>query len=242
MTWSMYNPRLNFSLKRSLLDLNHDLDMMKYRIESSYSYGFAHEHSHDLYSEELSNLQRMILLYEDRRFLSHSGIEWKSFLRMFKRAIFKWRWGGVSTIDQQLVRVLTRRYERSISRKIRECILALSINTHVSKRAIFYCYIHDAYYGYRLIGCEIASRFVFQIPAVDLSVEQSAFVACLLPLPLPKAVYKLIEQGEFGEDFDPEVLLDHPKISSTRWGKRIRYRYGLAKQNYDFIPKSLKIR
>lgn len=95
----MHNPRLNFSLKRSLLDLNRDLDLIKSRVESSTSYRAWYNHSHDVYAENLSNLVRMILLYEDRRFFTHVGIELRSFIRMFLRAIKGKGWGGVSTID-----------------------------------------------------------------------------------------------------------------------------------------------
>lgn len=143
-------------------------------------------------------------------------------------------------IDQQLVRIITRRYERTISRKIKELILAYTINAHIPKRKLLYCYIHDAYFGYRLIGCEISAQFIFRKTARTLTVEQSAFLACLLPLPLPRLVYELIKAGNFGANFDPVDLLNHPQVSSTRWGKRIKYRFDLAASNYDFVPKSLE--
>ncbi|MBL4807226.1 MAG: transglycosylase domain-containing protein [Rhodobacteraceae bacterium] len=235
-----FRPKLDFSLKRSLLWLNREMDVIKYQVSNSSTYGFYYNHSHSISMPKLSNLERMILFYEDRRFFSHNGVEIRSFFRTWKRFARGKGFGGVSTIDQQVVRIITQRRERTATRKIRELILALAINTHISKKEIFYCYIHDSYFGHRLIGCEIAAQFIFRLPAANLSIEQAAFLASLLPLPLPKFVYTLIEKNTFGIDFDPQLIIDHPIVKKSRWGPRIEYRYKLASGNYDFMPKSLR--
>ena len=68
----------------------------------------------------LTKLEKMVLLLEDRRFFEHSGVDWFSVLREIKRLLLRKRHGGASTIDMQLFRTISDRYERTMLRKVRE--------------------------------------------------------------------------------------------------------------------------
>jgi membrane peptidoglycan carboxypeptidase len=70
--------------------------------------------------------------------------------------------------------------------------LAFFFNSQRSKSAIFYTYLHDSYFGYRLEGCEITARFLFDKPAILLTEDEASFLASLLALPLPKRVYEIV--------------------------------------------------
>ncbi|MEL6959369.1 MAG: biosynthetic peptidoglycan transglycosylase, partial [Pseudomonadota bacterium] len=175
-------------MKRQLASLNRDLEKVIFAIDEKVFDRIYLGHSHGITSDVLSEVQKAILMLEDRGFFSHRGFELRAPLRILKR-IFTWkRLGAISTIDQQLVRIATGRYERTIRRKFRESLLAFLLNAHRSKSQIFYAYLHDSYFGYRLEGCEIASNYIFSKPAKSLSTQEACFVASLLARPLPKSV------------------------------------------------------
>ena len=234
--------RQDFSFKRSLIRLNRDLERTLFRIDDK-SYGrIWHEHSHSLQLYYLSNLQKAILFLEDRRFIVHRGFEFRAPLRILKRFLLQKRAGAISTIDQQLVRISTGRYERTVRRKVRETILAFLLNSHRSKAAIFYAYLHDSYFGYRLEGCEVTSGFLFSKPAIALSKDEACFVAALLARPLPRKVFERVEKEKLFREITPEYLIQLGDLERLDWARHIQSRYQYVRLMFPSIPKSLRTR
>lgn len=186
----LYSPKSTLGVKRKLLALNLDLDSVKEDIQFNKDYGWYFPHSISTHSEDLTNVEVAILYLEDRRFFSHGGFEFRSLLRGIKRYIMRGSLNGMSTIDQQVVRISLRRRERTLGRKVNEIILAVCINMHASKRSIFDYYIHNAYMGHRMEGCEVAARKVFGLSAASLNKQQAAFIASLMPLPFPRSAWE----------------------------------------------------
>ena len=89
---------------------------------------------------------------EDHRYFDHLGIDPLSIIRATVSCVFRNRIEGASTIEQQFVRVVTGRYERTISRKIKEQLLAIALSKRCSKYAIACAYLSIATYGTRLVG------------------------------------------------------------------------------------------
>lgn len=97
-------------------------------------------------SDELYN---KLILAEDHRNSLHYGIDPFSIFRCLYLRVLKKIMQGGSTIEQQLVRTITGRYERMLRRKLREQILAvLILNKFKNKKLIGKVYINNAYYGY----------------------------------------------------------------------------------------------
>lgn len=168
---------------------------------------------------------------EDRKFFNHVGVDWISLPRAIIRLVKGKKIGAVSTIDQQVVRIASGRSERTIGRKTTEIILALAINTRLSKRAIFDYYIHHSYFGYKMEGCEVASRTIFGVTAASLQGHQAVFLACLLPLPMPRIVYeRLLVDAIFLDRDILEALRDLEGLA-PRWVRRVRWRYNNAVEN-----------
>ena len=235
----IYEPSIHLGLKKFLLALNRDLDTVTNAVRFNRDYGFYFNHSLSLRSEELSKLEIAILYLEDRRFYRHKGFELRSILRALNRLARRGKINGISTIDQQVVRIANGRSERSVSRKAREVMLACILNLHLSKRSIFDYYIHNAYLGYKMQGCEVASGKIFGLRACDLNEKQACFVASLFPLPFPKAVYeKYISSGLYPVS-DPDDLIAFAEEISPRWSGRIRYRFKIAQKAYGFRFSSL---
>lgn len=151
------------------------------------------------------------------------------------------RLGGISTIDQQVVRIVRSRYERTIQRKVGELTLATLLNAHLPKHRIFHYYIHFAYLGYRMEGVEVASRKLFSKRAANLSPNEACLVAALFARPVPKSVVLKVDSNL--RSYSPEELFEIAKVSgSEKWAEKTKARYEYALKNYARIPNSLFIK
>ena len=134
----------------------------------------------------LTNLEKLTLVLEDRRFLFHYGIDLKSVLREIIRAVTFRSHGGASTIDMQFVRTCTGYKERTLTRKLYEMFLAVIIQFRYSKIEILRSYLTCAYFGSHRRGANAAAQIMFGKKADDLSVDEAAFIAAMLVYPRPR--------------------------------------------------------
>lgn len=236
---STFRPRLTVGIKKLLLDLNVSLDCIKSDVLFNRDYGFYFDHSICPSSNELTKVEVLILYLEDRRFFVHRGFELRSLLRVLRRFLHRGKIGGMSTIDQQVVRISSKRSERSIRRKLREITLAYLCNFHLSKKEIFDYYLHNAYLGHRIEGCEIAADKLFGCKAADLTWEQAAMIASLYPLPLPKAAWEAYRADLRYPISEPSEILRVCGTSAERWSRRVSLRMRHALRHQDFRPRSL---
>ena len=91
---------------------------------------------------------------EDHRNAIHIGVDP---IAIFRAIVVRMRKGeiqGASTIEQQFVRVVTKRYEWTIGRKVREQLLAVLLSRRRPKRSIASAYLSIAYYGTNIEGIE----------------------------------------------------------------------------------------
>lgn len=234
--------RQDFSLKRHLVSLNRDLEKVIFAIDDKESSRYYFNHSHSIAINSLTEVQKAVLMLEDRGFFAHRGFEFRAPLRLLKRLVLKKRLGAISTIDQQLVRIVTGRYERTTRRKIREAIIAFLLNAHRSKAEIFYAYLHDSYFGYRLEGCELASQFLFSKTATSLTKSEACFVASLLARPLPKTVFDEIQNEKLVRTITPEIILKIGELQGLHWASAIRARHQYALEILSSAPISLRTR
>lgn len=116
---------------------------------------------------------------EDKEFYSHKGLSLKGILRSFKLALTEGRLQGGSTITQQLVKNTVLSPERTIVRKLKEIILALQVETTLSKEQILEMYLNEVSYGGSAYGIEEAAERYFRLPAAELSLAQAAFLVGL---------------------------------------------------------------
>ncbi len=95
-----------------------------------------------------------LVVAEDHRSAIHPGIDPIGILRALAVRFATGEIQGASTIEQQFVRVVTRRYERSFSRKLHEQMLAIALSRHRSKTAIATAYLSVAFYGFNAEGLD----------------------------------------------------------------------------------------
>ncbi len=129
---------------------------------------------------------------EDAEFYSHNGFRPLSFLRAvyINASTGSYKQGG-STITQQVVKnaVLTR--EKSISRKLKEIVLAIKLDKTISKDGILEIYLNENPYGGTIYGVQEASEAYFGKSALDVTLTEAAYLAALPQSPTYYSPYGL---------------------------------------------------
>ena len=125
-------------------------------------------------------IQDAVLAIEDSGFRDHPGISVKGTLRALMANLWRGaRSQGGSTITQQVARTFYLSSRKSYTRKVREALLAIKIEHHLSKDQILELYMNQIYLGQRAYGFEAASQSYFGKPLTLLSVAESAMLAGL---------------------------------------------------------------
>ncbi|MCY4034983.1 MAG: PBP1A family penicillin-binding protein [Hyphomicrobiales bacterium] len=135
-------------------------------------------------SELPSHVRDAVISIEDRRFFHHYGIDVRGILRAgFENLLAGELRQGGSTITQQLAKNLFLTPERSVTRKIREALLAIWLETRLTKEEILSLYLNRAYFGAGAYGIDAAARQYFGKSAKTLSLHEAALLAGLLKAP-----------------------------------------------------------
>lgn len=129
---------------------------------------------------------------EDRDFYNHGGIQLIAILRAVYRDIMGGRAAqGGSTITQQFIKNSLLTNEKTLTRKIKEVILAIELEQKYSKDEILGMYLNEIPYGSNAYGIQAAAQAFFQKDAKDLTLDESAVLASLPNAPTYYSPYGL---------------------------------------------------
>lgn len=130
------------------------------------------------------HLQRAVVAAEDASFFAHEGFDWEGIkdAALYNLEVGEFKRGG-STITQQLAKNLFLSSERSLLRKAREALITRSLERELTKRRILELYLNVAEWGRGVYGAEAAARHHFGKSAIELTMEESALLAAILPSP-----------------------------------------------------------
>jgi monofunctional biosynthetic peptidoglycan transglycosylase len=135
-------------------------------------------------SQIAPDVQRAVVVAEDARFWEHEGVDWEA---MRGAAEKNWEKGklkvGGSTITQQLAKNLYLSPARTPWRKLRELFIARRLERALSKKRILELYLNVIEFGPRTFGVEAAARRYMGKPASELTREQAATLAAVIPSP-----------------------------------------------------------
>lgn len=154
----------------------------------------------NLASDDLNDLEKMIIVLEDRRYLDHYGLDIRSLIRALWHALTgKKGGGGASTIEMQLIRTISGRYERTLRRKLSEIFQAILVQNKFSKIQLLRAYMKVAYLGTGIAGYDEAThrhlmdeKFEWSWEGYDsqlysdISLEHAAQLASMLVYPRPR--------------------------------------------------------
>ena len=130
------------------------------------------------------HLIRAVLASEDQRFFGHDGVDWEAIQKSVDEDRKKGRFvRGGSTITQQLAKNLFFTTRKTVTRKLRELVVARWMEEGLSKRRILELYLNVIEWGDGIYGSEAAARRWFGKSASDLDEEEAAGLAAMIPNP-----------------------------------------------------------
>ncbi len=130
------------------------------------------------------NLKRAIVVAEDAKFLEHEGFDWDGIRSAYEKNRQKGKVvAGGSTISQQLAKNLFLSGERTWWRKAQEAAITIMLEAVLSKRRILEIYLNVIEWGNGVFGAEAAAHYHFGVSAGELSAEQAAQLAAMVPSP-----------------------------------------------------------
>ena len=128
-------------------------------------------------------MQDAVLAIEDARFYQHSGVDYLGVIRAGLAQFAEARSQGASTITMQVARNFYLSSEKTFTRKIYEVLLALKIESQLTKEQILEVYMNQIYLGQRAHGFAAASEIYFGKPLRDITVAEAAMLAGLPKAP-----------------------------------------------------------
>lgn len=181
-----------------------------------------------------TRLKNFLIEIEDRRFYSHSGIDFKGVSRAIVENL---KAGhivqGGSTISQQLARNIIRNTRKNLIRKIKETIKAVQLEKSLSKNEILNLYFNNVYFGKNIWGLRAAGLYYFGKEVEKLTQTELLYLLTILRGPnyynkrpeITLKRYKIIN----------ETLLERRIISKSRFKKNVRSKFVIAEtQLYNF--------
>lgn len=171
---------------------------------------------------------------EDDTFFEHMGVRPLSIVRA---ALANLRGGdmrgqGGSTITQQVIKNSVLKQEKTVTRKIKEAILAIKLEHQLSKEEILAHYLNESPYGGTLYGVEEATQSFFAKSASDVTLAEAAYIAAL-----PQAPTYFSPYGEHKGDLENRKNLVLSQME--KHGFITKEEYEAAKNEVvDFKPQS----
>lgn len=130
------------------------------------------------------DMQNAVIAMEDQNFFRHWGISPRGIVRALLRDILHRRSAqGGSTLTQQLSKLIFLKPEKTITRKIKEMVLALQIERNFSKQEILALYLNQIYFGNGVYGVQSASKLYFGKDVSEMTLGECALLTGLIPSP-----------------------------------------------------------
>lgn len=152
-----------------------------------------------------ARLKQAIVAAEDNQFYSHWGINIRGAFRAVSGVLLGKKWGGGSSITQQLARGLFLTPEFTVSRKLQEMLLAIQIEKKYTKDQIMTFYLNKIFLGGSIYGVGAAARYYFGKPIQQISVAEAALIAGIIPN--PNGLYAVFKRPESARRRRNYVLL-----------------------------------
>jgi 1A family penicillin-binding protein len=168
------------------------------------------------------NLKKATIAVEDATFYTHGGVRPKSIVRAVVTNVLTGKKTGGSTITQQVVKnaILTR--DKTISRKIKEWVLAIRIESTLSKDQILEIYLNQNPYGGVTYGVYEGAHGLFNKDPKDLTLAESAYMAAIPKGPSIYSPYgKNKQKLEDRKNYVLKRMLDTGAITSDEYKKAL---------------------
>ena len=139
---------------------------------------------------------------EDSKFWNHHGVNpWATARALFNDSSAGGIRQGGSTITQQLVKNTILTNERTLTRKIKEAVLAVRLEDELTKQQILTDYLNTVYFGNGAYGLKAAAETYYGVPVQNLTRIQGALLAGLINDPDGQDPFRFPEQSKQRRDF-----------------------------------------
>lgn len=198
---------------------------------------FMYDASGHLFEEVMGEQNRRYLPYkdipkpfidafiatEDQYFFDHKGVDLSGILRSLvvnlkQNEIEQ----GGSTITQQLIRNLYLNHEKTMSRKLKEVLLAYQLEKKLSKQQIAELYLNAIYFQHGIYGIESASQFYFQRSASSLTLGEIAFLSAIPNNPTYYDPLQYFHHTKQRQQWVLKRLLDTRMIAQTQYQEALQ--------------------
>jgi penicillin-binding protein 1A len=173
-------------------------------------------------------MQQAVLAIEDARFYEHGGVDYKGVLRAGLAQLNDARSQGASTITMQVARNFYLSSEKTFTRKIYEVLLALKIESVLTKEQILEVYMNQIYLGQRAYGFAAASEIYFGKALRDITVAEAAMLAGLPKFPSSSNPIVNPKRATERQQYIIDRMLDNGYITAEQHAaakqQQLRYR------------------
>jgi penicillin-binding protein 1A len=179
-----------------------------------------------------------VVTAEDDTFFEHKGVNYKATWDALVHDWHKRRFArGGSTITQQMIKNVLLSREKTISRKLREYVLARKAEELLTKRRILEIYLNEVEWGEDIYGIEAASRFYLDKQASELTAGEAALLAGMLPNPRYFNPFKRPEKAKDRQERVLTNMFQAKLITSDEYDAAVKFPLALRQEGssrFDF--------
>jgi penicillin-binding protein 1C len=188
------------------------------------------------YEDISRHIKNATVAIEDDTFFEHAGVRPLAILRSMFTNVLKgggpFSGAGGSTITQQVIKNSILQHEKTLTRKIKEAILAFRLEQVLSKEEILSHYLNESPYGGTIYGVEEASLSFFGKPAADVTLAEAAYLAALPQLPTYYSPYgSHIDDLEIRKNLVLAKMLEHGFVTQEEFD-------GAKNERVEFKPQT----
>lgn len=179
------------------------------------------------------DIKNATISIEDNDFYHHRGIQPTSIIRaILSNLIPGGTSQGGSTITQQVIKNTVLTQDKTLTRKLKEWVLALKLERILTKEQIFETYLNENPYGGNIYGVEVASKTFFGKSSKDVSLAQAAYIAAIPQAPTFYSPY-----GKNRTALDARARLVLSKMKEYGYITDAQYKAALA-EKVEFLEKN----
>ena len=183
------------------------------------------------------HMQKAVVAAEDRRFFEHSGFDVVGFGRALVNNVTGGSTQGGSTITQQYAKNAYLTADQTLSRKVKELVLSLKLESSLTKEEILERYLNTIYFGRGAYGVQTAAEAYFGVEAKDLTLEQAAVLAAITNSPgsynpdtnlealqqrYGYVLGAMLEEGYITQEQHDQAVDDFPEIKKRKVSDRYK--------------------
>jgi penicillin-binding protein 1B len=190
---------------------------------------------------------------EDRKFDSHHGVDPIAMLRaLWVNVRARQIEQGASTLTQQLVRSYFLSTRQTLSRKLREAIMAMALDAHFTKADLMNAYINEIFLGQdgdrAIHGFGLASQFYFGKPLAELDLSEVALLVAVVRGPSYYDPRRHPERAHARRDLVLKILAEQGIVSAQDANAAMRRPLGVTSRPagayypayLDFVRRTLR--